>query len=77
MNINKQQTKGNKMKKIAMIIGVLTMLASNANATGWNLPEIITSYDSGYGSTSFYSSDRGLLGTSYSNGFGGTTLYLY
>ena len=77
MNINKQQTKGKKMKKIAMIIGVLTVLASNANANGWNLPEIITSYDNGFGSTSFYSSDRGLLGTSYSNGFGGTTLYLY
>ena len=59
MNINKQQTKGNKMKKIAMIIGVLTVLASNANAVGWNLPEII-SYDNGFGSTSFYSSDRGL-----------------
>ena len=64
------------MKKIAMIIGVLTVLASNANAVGWNLPEIITSYDNGY-STSFYSSDRGLLGTSYNNGYGGNTLYLY
>ena len=37
MNINKQQTKGKKMKKIAMIIGVLTVLASNANANGWNV----------------------------------------
>ena len=45
MNNNKQQTKGNKMRKIAMIIGVLTVMATSANATGWNLPEIITSYN--------------------------------
>ena len=35
MNINKQLTKGNKMKKVAMVISVLTVLATNANATGW------------------------------------------
>ena len=77
MNKNKQLTKGKTMKKIAMIISVLSILATNSNANGWNLPEIITSYDNGYGSTSFYSSDRGLLGTSYSNSFGGSTLYLW
>ena len=76
MNNNKQQTKGNKMRKIAMIIGVLTVMATSANATGWNLPEIITSYNYG-GSTSYYSSESGLLGTSYDNGFGGSTLYLW
>ena len=30
MNNNKQQTKGNKMRKIAMIIGVLTVMATSA-----------------------------------------------
>ena len=72
MNNNKQLTKGNKMKKIAMIIGVLSVLATNANA--W---EIIKSYDNGYGSTSYYSSHSGFLGKSYNNSFGGTTFYLW
>ena len=36
MNNNKQQTKGNKMKKIAMIIGVLTVMATSANAGYWS-----------------------------------------
>ena len=35
MNINKQQTKGNKMKKIAMVIGILSVLATSANAGYW------------------------------------------
>ena len=42
MNINKQQTKGNKMKKIAMVIGMLSVLATStsvfttsANAASW------------------------------------------
>ena len=35
MNINKQLTKGNKMKKIAMVIGILTVIATNANAGYW------------------------------------------
>ena len=35
MNNNKQQTKGNKMRKIAMIIGVLTVIATSANAGYW------------------------------------------
>ena len=40
MNNNKQQTKGNKMKKIAMVIGVLTVLATSANAFTWTSPNI-------------------------------------
>jgi len=32
MNTNKQLTKGNKMRKIAMVIGILSVLATNANA---------------------------------------------
>tara|TARA_Y100001970_G_scaffold276690_1_gene379770 strand:- start:906 stop:1106 length:201 start_codon:yes stop_codon:yes gene_type:complete len=36
MNIKKQQTKGNKMKKIAMVIGILSVLATSANAGYWS-----------------------------------------
>ena len=32
MNTNKQLTKGNTMKKIAMVIGILSVLATSANA---------------------------------------------
>ena len=35
MNTNKQLTKGNKMKKIAMVIGILSVLAVNAQAGSW------------------------------------------
>ena len=36
MNTNKQLTKGNKMRKIAMVIGILSILATNANAGYWS-----------------------------------------
>ena len=45
MNNNKQQTKGNKMKKIAMVIGVLTVLATSANAFTWSSPNIYGGYN--------------------------------
>ena len=35
MNNNKQLTKGNKMKKIAMVIGILSVLATSAQAGGY------------------------------------------
>ena len=35
MNTNKQLTKGNTMKKIAMVIGILSVLATTANAGYW------------------------------------------
>ena len=35
MNKNKQLTKGNKMRKIAMVIGILSVLATSANAGYW------------------------------------------
>ena len=35
MNNNKQLTKGNKMKKIAMVIGIISVLATSANAGYW------------------------------------------
>ena len=48
MNNNKQQTKGNKMKKIAMVIGVLTVMATSANAGYWTHTP---TYGGGYTST--------------------------
>ena len=33
--INKQLTKGYKMRKIAMVIGILSILATNAQAEYW------------------------------------------
>lgn len=48
MNNNKQQTKGNKMRKIAMIIGVLTVMATSANAGYWTHTP---TYGGGYTST--------------------------
>ena len=35
MNKNKQLTKGYKMRKIAMVIGILSVLATSANAGYW------------------------------------------
>ena len=35
MNNNKQLNKGDKMRKIAMIVGLLSILAVNANAGIW------------------------------------------
>ena len=35
MNKNKQQTKGNKMRKMAIVIGILSVLATSAQAGGY------------------------------------------
>ena len=48
MNTNKQLTKGNKMKKIAMVIGILSVLATSANAGYWSHTP---SWNGGYTST--------------------------
>ena len=49
MNIKKQQTKGNKMKKIVMMIGLISVLATSANAGYWtHTPNV---YGGGYTST--------------------------
>ena len=46
---NKQLTKGNTMKKMAMVIGILSVLATGANAGYWtHTPNI---YGGGYTST--------------------------
>ena len=49
MNKNKQLTKGNKMRKMAMVIGILSVLATSANAGYWNHTSNI--YGGGYTST--------------------------
>ena len=48
MNTNKQLTKGNKMKKIALVIGILSVLATSANAGYWSHTP---SFGGGYTST--------------------------
>jgi len=36
MNINKQLNKGDKMKKVIMIVSLLAVLGSSVNAASWN-----------------------------------------
>ena len=49
MDNNKQLNKGDKMRKIAMIVGILSILAVNANAGYWtHSPSIYGSYTSTY-----------------------------
>ena len=66
MKTNKQQMKGYKMKKIAMIVGLLSILASNANAWTYSSPNIFGGYN-------YYSSQGN--GYSSSNIFGGHNYY--
>ena len=66
MKTNKQQMKGYKMKKIAMIVGLLSILASNANAWTYSSPNILGGYN-------YYSSHGN--GYSSSNIFGGYNYY--
>ena len=49
MSTNKQLTKGNTMKKIAIVIGILSVLATSANAGYWtHTPNIGGGYTSTY-----------------------------
>ncbi len=48
MNKNKQLTKGYKMKKIAMVIGIISVLATGAQAGYWTHTP---NYGGGYTST--------------------------
>ncbi len=66
MNIKKQQTKGNKMKKIAMVIGILSVLATSANAFTWSSPN-------SFGGYNYHS--NGSFGWSSPNSFGGYNYY--
>lgn len=70
---NKKQTKGYKMKKIAILLSILTVLSSGANATGWGTDTIWTkpNYGGGY---SFYSGNS-FLGYSKPNYGGGSTFF--
>ena len=49
MNNNKQLNKGDKMRKIAMIVGILSILAVNANAGIWT--HVPNYYGGGWTST--------------------------
>jgi hypothetical protein len=55
MNTNKQLTKGYTMKKIAMVIGILSVLAVNAQAGMWtHTPTFGSGYTSTYTPTYNY-----------------------
>ena len=45
MNTNKQLTKGNKMRKIAMIVGLVSVLATSAHAYTWSQSNILGGYN--------------------------------
>ena len=56
MSTNKQLNKGNTMKKIAMVIGILSVFATSANAGYW------THSNNGFGgSTSTYTPTYNIL----------------
>jgi hypothetical protein len=48
MNTNKQLNKGNTMKKIVMMIGLISVLATSANAGVW---KTTPNYSGGYNTT--------------------------
>ena len=66
MNKNKQLTKGNKMRKMAIVIGILSVLATSANAFTWSSPNVFGGYN-------YYS--NGSMGWSSPNVFGGYNYY--
>ena len=43
--INKKQTKEIKMRKISIIVSILLILASNANAFIWKTPDYLNTYN--------------------------------
>ena len=49
MNTNKQLTKGYKMRKIAMVIGILSVLVTSAHAGYWSHKPSV--WGNGYTST--------------------------
>tara|TARA_X000000950_G_scaffold169682_1_gene206924 strand:+ start:138 stop:356 length:219 start_codon:yes stop_codon:yes gene_type:complete len=71
MNNNKQLTKGKTMKKIAMIIGVLSILATSANA------DMIWSSSNSLGGYNYFSTSQGMLGYSSSNSLGGMNFFTF
>tara|TARA_B100001939_G_C16730528_1_gene525272 strand:+ start:191 stop:430 length:240 start_codon:yes stop_codon:yes gene_type:complete len=78
MNNNKQQTKGNTMRKIAIsIVGALMIMATSANACGWggcgsNSIWTKPNYSGGY---NFYSGNS-FLGYSKPT-YGGGSIFYY
>ena len=62
------------MKKIAMVISLLTVIATSANATGWGTTNTIWSKPSYDGGHSFYSGNT-FLGYSKPSYGGGSVFY--
>ena len=54
MNTNKQLTKGNKMKKVIMMIGLISVLATSANAVTRDNSYMGGMSNSGYNSPTIY-----------------------
>ena len=67
MNNNKHR-KEKTMRKIAMIVGLVSVLATSANAYTWSQSNILGGYN-------YYSSGSGSLGYSQSNILGGYNYY--
>ena len=67
--MNNKQRKEKTMRKIAMIVGLVSVLATNANAGyTWSQSNILGGYN-------YYSSDSGMLGYSQGNILGGYNYY--
>ena len=66
--------KGNKMKKIVTVIGLLTVMATSANACGWGGCNTLWSKPNYGGGYSLYSGNT-FLGYSKPSYGGGSTFY--
>ena len=66
--MNNKHRKEKTMRKIAMIVGLVSVLATSANAYTWSQSNILGGYN-------YYSSGSGMLGYSQSNILGGYNYY--
>ena len=66
--MNNKHRKKKTMRKIAMIVGLVSVLATSANAYTWSQSNILGGYN-------YYSSGSGMLGYSQSNILGGYNYY--
>ena len=66
--MNNKQRKEKTMRKIAMIVGLVSVLATSADAYTWSQSNILGGYN-------YYSSGSGMLGYSQSNILGGYNYY--
>ena len=66
--MNNKHRKEKKMRKIAMIVGLVSVLATSAHAYTWSQSNILGGYN-------YYNSNSGMLGYSQSNILGGYNYY--